>query len=99
MAKTEYANGTSLTTVGPYSLYCGARALCPDGIVRSMSRVAHTGDTWFSLPASVNIGKKRRKVSGYVTGDLTGHEGTICFVPYKYGANHDAIPDYNYMAK
>jgi hypothetical protein len=91
----KYANGTSLT-LHPFA--CGfsqARALCSDGIIRSV-RFANGGmsDTFFSIPGRVSV--KGKTVSGYVTvetvqGFSTPTDGDpviVKFVANRYGRNY-----------
>lgn len=51
----------------PWGVYQrkGSAALCSDGKVRSLSYLAQTADTFFSVPASVKVNGET--VSGYVT--------------------------------
>ena len=95
--KHDYANGTYITRSYPWGLNVKARALCPDGIVRTCKRVAETADTFFSVPASVNV--KGRTVAGYITVQTIEGYSTptdndpaiVKFVPYLYRKNHDAF--------
>jgi len=61
----KYAAGTQMTVSYPWGINISAKAICPDGKVRSLKRIAQTADTFFSIPASVTI--KGKSVSGYVT--------------------------------
>jgi hypothetical protein len=95
MGITSYANGTYLRTSGPWDVYAGGAALCSDGKVRSLKRIAITADTFFSVPAAVSV--RGKTVSGYVSvTDLTDANGngtandplcTVTFHPYTYGKN------------
>lgn len=95
---TEYAQGTSITRTYPWGFNIKARALCPDGKVRTCKRLAETADTFFSTPASMTI--KGRTVAGYVTLESIAGYSTctaddplvVKFVPYKYRKNH-AVSD------
>jgi hypothetical protein len=56
----------------------GSRALCSDGKIRALSRLAAQADTWFSIPAGVKVGRKY--VTGYVTHDESATGGrVVCF--------------------
>jgi hypothetical protein len=61
----KYAAGTQMTVSYPWGLNIAAKAICPDGKVRALKRIAQTADTFFSIPASVTA--KGKSVSGYVT--------------------------------
>ena len=60
-----YAHGTSLMVRYPWGINVAGRAMCPDGTVRALSRIAPTADTFFSIPAAVKV--RGKTVSGYVT--------------------------------
>ena len=81
METREYAEGTSLTVRMPWSVYVRARVLCPDGTVRTTSRIAPTPDTFFSVPAAVKVSGKT--VSGFLSLD----EDAIRFTPNASGKN------------
>jgi hypothetical protein len=88
----EYAKGTYLQYTMPWSLYVGAAALCPDGVVRKVKRIAETPDTFFSIPASVTY--KGKTVAGHVylrnVADPTNplaFEDAVIFSPYLYRKN------------
>jgi hypothetical protein len=97
----EYAEGTSLELEpGPFACgYVTGRALCSDGKVRTL-RFANGGiaDTFFSIPARVNVGRKT--VSGYATvetlagftTDMPDDPAVVKFVAYQYGRNAEALP-------
>src|SRR5690349_20672710 len=95
----QYAMGTSLEQRMPWGLYVGGRVLCSDGKVRSLSRIAQTADTFFSIPASVRV--KGKTVSGYVTVEAVSGSSTPTaddpavakFVAVKTGRNHAFLPD------
>lgn len=93
--RREYANGTYLDVRYPFGFYIGGAALCSDGKVRKLKRISDTPDTFFSVPASVNVG--RRTVSGYITtdDDADGNP-TIYFIAYSYGKNGDTLPGLKY---
>jgi hypothetical protein len=90
---SEYADGTYLEFRGPWHVYAGGRALCPDGRVRSLRRIALEADTFFSVPASVAY--KGKTISGYVSVETRDGYDTatdedpavVKFHPYKYGKN------------
>jgi hypothetical protein len=63
--KTEYADGTYVETCLPWSTFVSAAAMCSDGKVRKVTRIAQTADTFFSVPASVVV--NGRTVAGYIT--------------------------------
>lgn len=94
----KYEAGTELRSSYPWGLYVGGRALCSDGKVRALSRIAQTADTFFSVPASVKV--DGRTVSGYVTTETAqgfttesaGDPTVVKFVAYTYGRNADALP-------
>jgi hypothetical protein len=74
MTTTHYANGTSLRTATCWDVYSGGAALCSDGIVRALKRIALTADTYFSIPAAVSV--RGVTVSGYVSlSDLSDANG------------------------
>lgn len=87
MTRTNYANGTHLTTSGHWDVFTSGAAMCPDGKVRALKRIAITADTFFSIPAAVRV--KGRTVSGFVTvkdtsdpngnGALNDPECTVVF--------------------
>lgn len=89
----EYALGTYLKTQMPWSTFVGGRALCPDGKVRNLKRIAITSDTFFSVPASVTVAGKT--VAGYVTVQTLEGWSTptdsdpavVKFIPYQYRKN------------
>ena len=94
-----YGAGTSLAQSYPWGLYHGGAALCADGKVRKLKRIAQTADTFFSVPAAVNVGK--RTVAGYITVECLSGSSVyvdesdpmvVKFVAYTYRANHDALP-------
>ncbi len=72
------------------------KVLCDDGIVRT-ARVTATADTWFSLPARVNVNGKT--VSGFISSrfmfglihkDLPN---VWSFSAYRYRKNHAEIKE------
>lgn len=94
--RNHYAHGTYLDCCLQWGRYLRGRALCPDGRVRALARIARTADTYFSLRAAVKV--RGRTVSGYVT--ITTASGSsvqtdtdreyVEFVPT--GANADLFP-------
>jgi hypothetical protein len=92
-----YADGTRVEVTMPFSLYRKARALCPDGRVRSTVRIAATADTFFSVPAAVQVNHKT--VAGFITFQTrAGWEtptdndpAVVKFFPYKYRKNAHAF--------
>lgn len=99
MEKREYANGTYLLNTMPWGIYVGGAALCADGKVRRLKRIAQTADTAFSVPASVTV--KGKTVSGFVTTEtLTGSSvptmddpTVVRFHAYTYGKNGGVFND------
>jgi hypothetical protein len=88
----SYANGTYFQYTMPWSLYVGAAALCPDGKVRKVKRIAETPDTFFSIPASVTY--KGKTVAGYLhlknvahPFDAVAFKDAVIFSPYLYRKN------------
>lgn len=53
--RRRYDNGTYLDMEFPFGFYLGGRAMCSDGKVRRIHRIAPTADTFFSVPASVIV--------------------------------------------
>jgi hypothetical protein len=89
MGTTEYANGTYLRTSTMWDLYSGGAAMCSDGKVRVLKRIAITADTFFSIPASVSV--RGRTVSGYVSVDtLNDDQSTVKF--HAHGKNAALLP-------
>lgn len=86
----HYGHHTHLIVDYPWGHYIGGRVMCSDGKVRSLKRIADTADTFFSIPAAVNVGK--RTVTGYVTIDEVNGESVVLFIAYEYRKNHDALP-------
>jgi len=94
----EYAQGTRLDTRQPWGIFTGGRALCSDGRVRALARIATTANTFFSVPAAVKV--RGKTVSGYVTVDTvsgssvpTDDDPTVVrFHAYTYGRNGELLP-------
>lgn len=91
METRQFANGTSLINSQPWGMYHGGRAMCSDGKVRAIKRIAPTPDTFFSIPASVTV--KGKTVAGYVTTDTVGDDeiSTVKFIAYTYRKNGNLI--------
>lgn len=90
--RREYDKGTSVTVTMPWGCFVKGKAVCPDGKVRSV-RLAITADTFFSIPASVVVKKKR--VSGFVTFAEDHGDNTrwVEFVPYSKGKNRGVFTE------
>ena len=94
----HYGHDTYLVSTQPWGLYRGGRALCSDGKVRTLARIAETADTFFAVPAAVKVNGKT--VSGYVTFETMGGFSTesegdpivVKFRRYDYGKNADMLP-------
>ena len=103
--RREYGDGTYLVQSFPWGFYSGGQALCSDGKLRRLKRIASTADTFFSVPASVNVGK--RTVSGYVTVECRSGSSVetdddpavVKFIAYSYGRNGDALPGLAYRTE
>jgi len=65
--RRQYGRGTYLEVGGIWNTYIGGRAMCSDGVVRTMARINPVADTYLSVPASVRV--KGKTVSGYVSVD------------------------------
>jgi hypothetical protein len=90
--RRPYALGTFLTQSFPWGTYSlPGRALCSDGKVRALARIAITADTFFSVPSAVKVAG--RTVSGFVTTD-DDDEGNVSvrFIAYSYGRNGHLLP-------
>jgi len=71
---------------GPWQVPIAVKhALCEDGR-RRRARITAQADTFFSIPASVNV--SGRTVSGFITG-CEGEDGAqdYQFIAYSYGKN------------
>jgi len=97
MGIRQYANGTSLTTGGMWDVFTGGRAECADGKVRALKRIAATADTYFSVPAAVEVHGKT--VTGYVSVETVSGSSVatdddppiVRFRAFTYRKNHAAI--------
>ena len=80
---THYAYGTSITQSYPFGIYVSAYALCPDGRVRKVKRIAQTADSFCTIPASIKY--KGKTVAGhlYFSNDITS-PAAVMFAPYSY---------------
>jgi hypothetical protein len=93
-----YANDTYLMQEAPFGWYRGGAALCTDGKVRKLKRIADTADTFFSVPAAVTVNGKT--VSGYITVEamsgssvpIDDDPAVVKFVAVKYGKNWNLLP-------
>lgn len=97
ISRTDYADGTYIERSYPWGLNVSGAALCPDGKVRKLARIAETADTFFSIPASVRANGKT--VAGYITVETKEGLSTatdsdpaiVKFVPYAYRKNCNAF--------
>ena len=95
--KTDYADGTYIVRDYPWGLNVTGAALCIDGKVRRLKRIAQTADTFYSTPASVSA--EGCTVAGYVTVETRAGYSTasdkdpavLKFHAYAYRKNHSAI--------
>lgn len=60
-----YGRETCLHSRSPWGIFVGGRVMCSDGKVRALKRISSTADTFFSVPASVQV--RGATVSGFVT--------------------------------
>jgi hypothetical protein len=94
----NFARGTYLNQLKPWGLYSGGRAMCSDGVVRTLAGIASTPDTFFSMPAKVKV--KGKTVSGYVTmeteagfsTDTENDPAIVKFVAVRSGKNAGMLP-------
>lgn len=94
---TMFGKDTEIERRLPWGINVGGKALCPDGKVRRLKRIAETADTFFSTPASVTC--KGKTVAGYVTVETMGGFTTempddpavLKFIPYTYRKNHEVF--------
>ena len=92
LSRREYGAGTYLDVSYPLAAYHGGRALCSDGVTRSLKRISETPDTFLSIPAAVTV--RGRTVSGFVTFDTSGDHDlntVILFIATSSGKNRDAL--------
>lgn len=98
ICKRDYADNTSVTQSYPWGTYVTARVRCTDGKVRSVSRIAQTADTFFSVPAAVKV--KGKTVAGYLTVECRSGSSVVTeddpavakFYAVKTGKNHGLLP-------
>lgn len=85
-------NSTTLSRSYPWGINIlrGSRVLRSDGKVTSLSRLAQTADTFFSIPASIRVNKKT--VSGYVTTEE--HKGEVVFCFRHHTIHADKMPSW-----
>jgi hypothetical protein len=103
--RREYALGTYTDAIAPWGLYVAGKAICSDGIVRSLSRISQTADTFFSVPATVKA--RGKTISGYVTVETVEGYSTetdndpavLKFVAYQYGKNGNVLPNGAYRSE
>ncbi len=95
----DYALDTRLDqNFSDFGGFTGGRAICSDGNVRTLKRIAPTADTFFSVPAAITV--KGKTVSGYVTVQTVKGWSTptdddpavVRFIAYKYGKNGALLP-------
>lgn len=82
----------SLEFRGPWQVFSGGSAICPDGISRRLKRIAIIADTYFSIPASVVV--RGKYVRGYVTtmeSLRSDAGGLVVFHPYDTCPNADIV--------
>ncbi len=101
MERRDYAQGTYLTVRYPFATFVGGSALCKDGKVRTLKRISESADTFFSVPASVEVRQngKRFTVAGYVSVDTVSGSSVeteddpaiVRFHAYRYGKNGDKV--------
>src|SRR5574343_1357254 len=60
----EHERETYLVTGGMWGVFVGGAAICPDGKLRKLSRIAPCADSCWTIPASVKY--KGKTVSGYL---------------------------------
>ena len=65
---TQYAQGTNLQTRAPWGVFVGGRALCSDGKVRRLARIAICADTAWTISGAVKVNGKT--VSGFVSVEM-----------------------------
>lgn len=101
----KYAHGTELVTRQPWGVFVSGRALCSDGRVRALARIAATADTFFSVPAAVKV--KGKTVAGYVTVETQDGWTTVTetdpavvkFVAYQNAKNANLLPGSAFRGK
>lgn len=86
---------TNLSLVGPWQIphRRGSRVLCSDGKIRSLSYIANSADTFFSIPAGIKVNGKY--VTGYVTGEEEGKAPYRRAMSFRQHNGHgSALPDW-----
>lgn len=74
----SHSHGTFLKTRGPWSVFHSAKAICPDGKARVVSRIALVADSFFSIPAGMRI--KGKYYSGFLYfSDKEETKGAVMF--------------------
>ena len=94
-----YAKGTYLEHTRPWGLYVSGAALCADGKVRKLRRIADTADTYSTVPAAVRV--KGKTVTGFVTVETASKSAVetpedpayVRFYANKYGKNHALLAE------
>jgi hypothetical protein len=97
ISRTDFADGSYIVRSYPWGLNVSGTALCADGKVRKLARIAETADTFYSTPASVRV--RGRFVAGYVTVETRAGMSTatledpavLKFHAYTYCKNHSLI--------
>jgi hypothetical protein len=97
--KREYGNDTYVVmrSTGLFSGFVAGRALCSDGIVRQLKRIALCADSFYSVPAAVTV--KGKTVSGFITFEtmdgfslgLPDNPEIVKFIAT--GSNKSVLPD------
>lgn len=87
--RTEYADSALVRQDGPFmgNLLLAENALCPDGKRRNAYPTGDgLGDTYFSIPAYVNVRHegKNVRVYGYISVDWVKGKESVAFHPYYY---------------
>lgn len=96
--KREFALGTYLVVRYPWACNVSGAAMCSDGKVRKLARIAETADTFFSTPATVRVSGK--SVAGYVTVETAegysmetaADPAVLKFIAVTYRKNHALLP-------
>ncbi len=100
----NFGRDTELRSSLPFGFFVGGRALCSDGKIRTLKRIAETADTFFSVPAAVTV--KGKTVSGFVSVDsiadleglpVPGRPAVVRFIAVSYGRNAQALPEGAYQ--
>lgn len=94
-----YSRGTYTRQSMPWGLYVSAAAMCSDGKVRRVKRIAQTADTFFSVPAAVQV--RGKTVAGYITVeteqgysvDMPHDPAIVKFCAVKYRRNWQMLPE------